>query len=30
MADEKKAPAKNKKPNIFERFFKYLKVRANS
>ena len=25
MADEKKAPAKNKKPNIFARFFKYLK-----
>ena len=25
MADEKKAPAKNKNPNIFARFFKYLK-----
>ena len=25
MADEKKAPAQNKKPNIFARFFKYLK-----
>ena len=25
MADEKKAPAKKKKPNIFARFFKYLK-----
>ena len=25
MADEKKAPAKNKKPTIFARFFKYLK-----
>ena len=25
MADEKKAPAKNKKPYIFARFFKYLK-----
>lgn len=25
MADEKKASAKKKKPNIFARFFKYLK-----
>lgn len=25
MADEKKAPAKTKKPNIFARFLKYLK-----